>query len=375
MIPLESPSLLVTILAFIAVLGPLVFFHELGHYLVGLWCGIRADAFSIGFGKEVLGWTDKRGTRWKIGWLPLGGYVMFAGDRDAAGTPQPDGTAMAADSFPAATLWKRALTVLAGPVANFLLAIVILAGFAMVYGKSATPPVVAGVVADSAAAAAGMLPGDRVVSVDGRIMESFSDIPMAVMHRPGEPLALIIERDGARQALTLSARTMVEDDPFGTPMARAVIGIRPGAAVVTPVGLLEAPGIAVRQSWSIVRQMADVIAQLVTGRRSIEDLGGPLKIAQASGQQVSLGLASFVFFIALISINLGFINLLPLPMLDGGHLVFYAAEAVRRRPVSARSQEWAFRFGFAALVLLMIVVTFNDLSSFGLWQGLAGLIG
>lgn len=375
MTPFETPSVLFSVLAFIAVLGPLVFVHELGHYLVGRWCGIRADVFSIGFGREIWGRTDRRGTRWKLGWMPLGGYVQFAGDADAMSTPhavdaqEPDG------SFAAAKLWKRSLTVAAGPLANFLLALVILAGFALAYGRIDTPPVVAEIMPDSAAAAAGLRPGDRITDIDGRPMDRFADIPMAVMHRPGEVLRLTVVRDGATRALDLTPRILVETDGFGNRTERAVIGILPGDAVVTPVGLLEAPVVAAGQCWSIVRQMGEVIGQLLVGQRSVEDLGGPLRIAKASGEQASLGASAYVFFVALISINLGFVNLLPLPMLDGGHLMFHAAEAVRRRPVSIGAQQWAFRLGFALLATLMIAVTLNDLSSFGLWQRLAGLIG
>jgi regulator of sigma E protease len=372
--PLESPSFLLTVLAFLAVLGPLVFIHELGHYWVGRLCGIRAEAFSIGFGKEIFGWTDQRGCRWKVGWLPLGGYVMFAGDRDVASTSAVDGP-LAPDSFPAAKLWKRALTVAAGPAANFLLAIIVFTGFVAIMGKVDTPPVIGELMPDTPAAAAGLQVGDRVVSIDGRAMETWPDIPMAVMHRPGEPLQLLIERDGDHMTLTLRPELITEDDQFGNPVTRAVIGVRQGEPVIRDVSLLEAPIVGIEQSWGIVRQMAEVVGQLLTGQRSIKDLGGPLKIAEASGQQLVLGGEQFVFFIALISINLGFINLIPMPMLDGGHLLFYAIEAVRRRPVSPAAQEWAFRAGFVALALLMITVTFNDLSSFGVWQRLGGLIG
>jgi regulator of sigma E protease len=372
--PLEAPSFLMTVLAFMAVLGPLVFIHELGHYWVGRLCGIRAEAFSIGFGKEMFGWTDKRGCRWKICLLPLGGYVMFAGDRDPASTAALDGP-LPPDSFPAAALWKRAATVAAGPIANFLLAIIILGAFAFVVGKVATPPIAGRILPQTAAADAGLLAGDRIVSVDGRAIAVFTDIQMAVMHRPGEALDIVVDRDGERIARSIRPRIFAERDAFGNVQERAVIGIQPGPRVITPVSLLEAPGEGARQSWAIIRQMTEVIGQLLTGRRSIEDLGGPLKIAEASGQQLALGGADFAFFIALISINLGFINLIPMPMLDGGHLLFYAIEAVQRRPVGPRVQEWSFRFGFVALVLLMLVVTFNDLSSFGVWQGLARLIG
>lgn len=372
---LESPSLFWTVLAFVALLGPLVFFHELGHYLVGRWCGIGAQIFSIGFGREVLGWTDKRGTRWKVGWLPLGGYVQFVGDDDAVSTPHEVTGNEPIGSFAAATLWKRAATVAAGPVANFLLAIVILAGFALAYGKMTTPPVASAVQSGSPAAHAGIQPGDRIVAVDGRAMTTFQDIPLAVMHRPGEVMDFVVERDGRQMTLRFAPTIIRENDGFGNPQERAIIGIGNGDPQFEPVSIVEAPVVATTMAWGITRQMAEVIGQLLTGRRSIKDLGGPLKIAQASGQQASLGFAPFLFFAALISLNLGFVNLLPMPMLDGGHLLFNAIEAVRRRPVSIASQQMAFRFGFAAMIALMIVVTFNDLSSFGLWQRLADLIG
>ncbi|MCU0729827.1 MAG: M50 family metallopeptidase [Sphingopyxis sp.] len=372
---LDQPSVLFSVAAFIAVLGPLVFLHELGHYLVGRWCGIRAETFAIGFGREVLGWTDKRGTRWKVGWLPLGGYVQFAGDADGASTPHEVTTAEPEGSFAAAALWKRALTVAAGPAANFLVAIAILAAFALVYGRVDTPPVADRVEAGSAAAAAGILPGDRIVSIDGRAVDSFTDIPMMVMHRPGEAMTVVLRRGQDTQTVTLTPRLVAETDRFGNRIERAVIGIRNGDAVTTPVSVPEAPVVAAGQAWAMTRQMAEVIGQLVTGNRSIKDLGGPVRIAKASGEQASQGWASYAFFVALISLNLGFVNLLPLPMLDGGHLVFYAAEAVRRRPISISAQQWAFRAGFAMIAVLTIVVTFNDLSSLGLWQRLAGLIG
>ncbi|MFM6854413.1 MAG: M50 family metallopeptidase, partial [Sphingopyxis sp.] len=193
---IDQPSVLFTAAAFLAVLGPLVFIHELGHYLVGRWCGIRADVFSIGFGREIAGWTDRRGTRWKLGWMPLGGYVQFAGDADAVSTPHAVGDQEPEGSFAAARLWKRSATVLAGPAANFLLAISILTLFAMMFGEVRTPPVAAVVQPGSAAARAGILPGDHIISIDGRVMDKFVDIPMAVMHRAGEPMDVVLDRAG-----------------------------------------------------------------------------------------------------------------------------------------------------------------------------------
>lgn len=371
----DQPSLLFTLFAFVAVLGPLVFFHELGHYWVGRWCGIRADVFSIGFGREVIGWTDRRGTRWKVGWLPLGGYVQFAGDGDAMSTPHELGKSEPEGSFAAAALWKRSLTVLAGPMANFILAIAILTVFIASYGRIGTPPVAQVVQPGSAAEAAGIEAGDRFVSIDGRAMDSFPDIPMAVAHRAGQPLTVVVSRNGVERTVTVTPRLTEQKDRFGNTVKLGIMGVGNRSIALMPVSIIEAPVIAVEESWAITRQIGEVMGQLLFGQRSIKDLGGPLAIAKASGEQASLGIAPFVLFVAMISLNLGFVNLLPLPMLDGGHLLFNAIEAVRRRPVSVATQQWAFRAGFFALASLMLIVTFNDLSGFGLWQKLAGLIG
>ena len=371
---LDAPSPLFTLFAFIAVLGPLVVVHEMGHYLIGRWCGIRADVFAIGFGREILGWTDKRGTRWKIGWLPFGGYVQFAGDADAMSSPQ-EGAAKTPGTFAAASVWQRTITIFGGPLSNFLFAILILSAFAYGYGQPHTPPVAQQVMEGSAAASAGIRPGDRIVAIDGRAIERFDEIPMAVAHRPGELLTLSVVRDGTLHKIMLRPRTVTEEDRFGNKYDRAIIGILQGRPVIRPVSLLEAPLVGAKSAWSITRQMGEVVGQLVMGRRSIEDLGGPLKIAKASGEQASLGWQSYVLFVAMISLNLGLMNLLPLPVLDGGHLLFNAVEAVMRRPVSIAMQQTAYKFGFLMILALMVAVTFNDLSSFGLWQRLASLIG
>lgn len=375
----EQPGVLLTLIAFLAVIGPLVTVHELGHYWVARWCGVHSETFSIGFGRRIFGWRDKHGTEWKIGWLPLGGYVQFLGDRDAVSQPNEDWQNLPQSdrdrSFPGQPVWKRAAIVFAGPLTNFLFAILIFAGFAMSYGISSTPPVIGSVVAGSAAADARLQPGDRIISIDGRTMANFQDIPMTVAHTLGEPLALEVERGGERMALTLAPRMIEETDRFGNESRRAVIGILAGEPVFTTLGPVAAVRHGLDQTWAIVRQTGEVLGQLLLGDRSVKDMGGPLQIAQASGQMASLGPDALIAFTALISINLGFINLLPLPMLDGGHLLFYAYEAVRRKPASQQVQEWAFRFGFVAIVTLMLVVTFNDLGRFGLWDGIARLIG
>jgi regulator of sigma E protease len=375
----NAPGLLLTIFAFLAVIGPLVFVHELGHYLVGRWFGVKADVFSIGFGREMFGVTDRRGTRWKFGWLPLGGYVRFAGDMNPASQPDPNWMQLPADernrTFQAKPVWQRALIVAAGPATNFLLAILILAAFAMIYGVNRTPPVAGAVQPGSAAAAAGFQAGDKVLSVNGREVEGFGEFAQFVVARPNQLLSVEIERDGSRRRLSVTPKTEYQVDRFGNKYPFGRLGISSPRPVVERVGLLEAPGIAIEQTHGIVRMMIDGLGQIVTGMRSAKELGGPLRIAQASGEMAAVGIQTFVWFVALISINLGFINLLPVPMLDGGHLLFYALEAVRRKPVAPEVQEWAFRSGLLLLLGLMLFVTFNDLSAFGLWRGLSGLIG
>jgi regulator of sigma E protease len=375
----DSPGLLLTILAFLLVIGPLVFVHELGHYFVARLFGVKIEAFSIGFGQEVKGWTDRHGTRWKLAWMPLGGYVRFAGDMNGASQPDPAWLALPADerarTFQAKPVWQRALIVAAGPVTNFLIAILILAALAVAHGDDRTPPVAGAIQPGSMAAQAGFRAGDRFVSIDGRGMGSFGDIVRMVKPRPNELLEFELVRDGKPMHLTAAPAADVQKDRFGNVYRTGLLGIAPPPQVTEQVSLIEAPGVAVRQTGEILRMMVDGLGQIITGRRSMKELGGPLKIAQASGEMASIGPEVFIWFVALISINLGFINLLPVPMLDGGHLLFYGIEAVRRRPVGAIAQEWAFRSGMLALLALMMFVTFNDLSSFGVWESLSRLIG
>lgn len=376
---IQNPGFLLTVLAFVAVIGPLVFVHELGHYLVGRWCGVKAEAFSIGFGPELFAWVDKRGTRWRVAALPLGGYVRFKGDMNAASMTDPAWLQMPAkeraESFPAKPLWQRAAIVAAGPAINFLFAILIIATFAFVHGEGRTPAVAGVVEQGSAADAAGIQVGDRILSFNGRAMDTYTDMVMYTRIRPGEPVDVVIDRGGKRLEIQTRIGAVMEDDGFGQQYRVGRLGIGASDPVVERVGLLRAPVVAIERTGQIVRTMVETLGQIVTGGRSVKELGGPLKIAQVSGQAATLGLESFIFFAALISINLGFINLLPIPMLDGGHLLFYGIEAVQRRPVSAQAQEWAYRSGLAVLMAMMLLVTFNDLSSFGLWKSLSGLIG
>jgi regulator of sigma E protease len=349
--------------AFVLVLGPLVVLHELGHYLVGRLFGVRADAFSVGFGKELAGFTDRRGTRWKLSLLPLGGYVQFAGDMNPASVPDPaNAAAPEPGTFQAAKLWQRALIVLAGPVMNLLVAVAIFAAFNMIYGKPVAEPLVGTVAAGSAAQAAGVREGDRVIAIDGAVISRWDEIAPRIALYPGKTLRLDLERGGQKLGIDAKVADVIERDRFGNETHRGLLGIGPAELEYVPVSPVEAAGLGVRQSFAVMGMMITGLKQILVGDRSVSELGGPIKIAKFSGEQLTLGWPEFVSFAALISINLAFINLLPIPALDGGHLAFYAAEAVRRKPLGARSQEWAFRTGLAFVLALMLFVTLNDLA-------------
>ena len=373
---MENPGILLTIFAFLIVIGVLVFVHEMGHYLVGRWCGVKVETFAIGFGKEVTGWTDKHGTRWKLCALPLGGYCQFAGDMDPASTPSEEWRELPEEernkSFQSKSLWQRAAIVFAGPAINFLFAILILGGFAVAYGKNVTLPVVETVAENTTASKLGLKPGDRIVSLDGEKVDSFNDLAREISIIPDEQITLGYERDGKVTTASTKVGVRIEKDRFDNEYRIGYLGVGTTKFEVRDVSILEAPAVATRQTVEIVDLIVTTLGQVISGRRSIKDLGGPLKIAQVSGEQFARGLDDFVIFVALISINLGFINLLPIPMLDGGHLMLYAIEAVRRKPANPVVQEWAFRSGFALVVVFMLVVTFNDLSSFGLFRAFSG---
>lgn len=348
----------------------------MGHYLVGRWCGVKADIFAIGFGKELVGWTGKHGTRWKICALPLGGYVQFAGDMDPVSTPGEDWLKLPPEernqTFQSKSLWQRAAIVFAGPAINFLFAILILAGFALTFGESVTPPVVGTVAENSTADGIGLKEGDKILSIDGDSIVRFTDLSREISIIPDEDVEIAFERDGAIISKEAKIGVRIEKDRFGNEYRIGLLGVSPGRIERRDVLLWEAPIVATRQTGEIVDLIVTTLGQVISGRRSVTELGGPLKIAQVSGEQFVAGLSQFIFFVALISINLGFINLLPIPMLDGGHLMFYAIEAVRRKPVNPMVQEWAFRSGFALVVMFMLVVTFNDLASFGLFRAISG---
>ncbi|WP_407876331.1 RIP metalloprotease RseP [Qipengyuania nanhaisediminis] len=353
---------------FLLLLGPLITVHELGHYLVGRWFGVRAEVFSIGFGKEIAGRTDRHGTRWRLSLLPLGGYVQFKGDMNPASVPDPEAV-VEPGSFQGAALWKRALIVAAGPVTNLLVAIGILAALFTIYGQQViTNPEASteiGAFAEgSAAEAAGMEVGDRIVAIDGEAVTEFNDIVRAIELYPGRDLIITALRDGRERTFAMTAARATREDGFGNTSVVGRIGIAPAALEVAfqRVPLIEAIPLATATCWDITKMMVTGIRQIVTGERSIKELGGPVKIAKYSGEQLSLGITPFAFFVALISLNLAFINFLPIPALDGGHLAFYAAEAIRRKPAGPEATEWAYRFGIVFVLVFMVVVTWNDIT-------------
>jgi regulator of sigma E protease len=375
---LPQPPIWLILIAFLCMLGPLVFFHELGHYLVARWLRIPAEAFSIGFGREVVGWTDKQGTRWKVGWLPLGGYVRFVGDMSPASNPVDESEIAPEDrdrAFALRPVWQRFLVVLAGPATNFLLAIAIFAAFFATIGMPSTPNRVDGFLPGSAAQAAGVHVGDRIVAVAGRSTPTFEELFRVVMLRPGERVDLEIMRSGKPITIPVTIKTELQRDRFGEEFRIGRLGIGGAGFEYTRPSAIRLLPEAAAYTFRTTRGMVDGLGQIITGRRSVKDVGGPIKVAQVAGQQASLGPLAFVQLLALFSINLGFINLLPVPMLDGGHLLFYIVEAVQRRPVSAKTLDWAFRGGLAVIFALMVFLTVNDLGSLGLWDRLQRLIG
>ena len=375
---LSQPPVWFILVAFLAALGPLVFIHEFGHYLVARWFGVGAESFSIGFGHEIAGWTDKRATRWKVGWLPLGGYVKFVGDMNPVSMPG-DGEALSPQerkrSFHHRPIWQRFLIVLAGPLANFLLAIFIFAAFYTAYGKPETPAVVGSVRTGSAAEQAGLREGDRIISVAGQQTAYFQDIQRVASIRPHGQVEIRFERGGKVGDVRATLGVEERADEFGQKYMVGLLGIYPPAIVYQRLSPIDAVPAATLATFNVTRMIVDITGQIITGNRSAKELGGPLRMAQIAGQRASLGWFDFVYLLAMFSINLGFINLLPVPMLDGGHLALYTIEAVQRRPVSLRAQEWAFRGGLAFILALLLFTTFNDLGSFGLWERVGRLIG
>ncbi|MGO4715684.1 RIP metalloprotease RseP [Bradyrhizobium sp. 2TAF24] len=354
---------------FLFVLTIVVFFHELGHFLVARWTGVKVLTFSLGFGPEIVGFNDRHGTRWKISAIPLGGYVKFFGDESEASTPSATSlAAMTADeraqSFHYKKVGSRAAIVAAGPIANFVLAIVIFAALFMSFGKPSITAQVETVEPGSAAAEAGFLPGDVVTAIDGTTIESFSDMQRIVATSAGEMLTFTVQRSGATITLKATPQLQMVKDGFGGSHRQGLLGIKRGGPVevaAKPVDPLNAVWLGVKETWFLIKQTALYIGRLFTGREATDQLGGPIRIAQISGQVATLGLPALIHLAGVLSVSIGLLNLFPVPLLDGGHLLFYLVEAVRGRPLSERAQEMGFRFGLAIVLMLMIFTFYNDL--------------
>lgn len=353
---------------FLFVLTVLVFVHELGHYLVARWNGVRVEVFSIGFGPELFGWTDRARTRWKISAVPLGGYVKMFGDVNAASMPDSAVAEMSPEdravAFPAKRLSQRAWIVAAGPLANFIFAVLLFAGLYMFVGQPFTPPVVGGVQEDSAAEAAGLQEGDVFLRIDGQTIERFEDIQRIVRVAAGQPLDVVVLRGDSEVSVVATPRLESFTDNFGNEHEIGLLGIQGSAPEFVQRDPATSIWLASKETVSLIGNIFEAVGQIIIGTRKAEELGGPLRIAEISGQAAEMGILAIVQFMAVISINLGLINLFPIPVLDGGHLLFYAFEAVRGRPLGERAQEYGFRIGLALVLGLMVFVTWNDLIHF-----------
>ena len=366
------PALPRTLIAFALVLGVLVFIHEMGHYLAARWRGVHVDAFSIGFGRPVLRGTDRRGTEWRLGWLPLGGYVKLHGQE----VPEETDAATRATWRPGQTFHEkpvldRAIVVAAGPAANYLLAVLLFAALAMTVGRPAGNTTVGLVVEGSAAERGGLRPGDEIISLDGERVARFEQVQRHVQPRAGRPIEMRIAREGEERTLTVTPDAR-EGGPQGT---TGILGIQGGAMRLERLSFGPALAAGVSQAVDVSWQSLTSIGEMLSGQRSARDLGGPIRIAEISGEAASLGPAALVSLMALLSVSLGLLNLFPVPLLDGGHLVFYAAEAIRGRPLPPRAQEYGYRAGFALLATLFVLVSWNDIVHGTIGKFVARLVG
>ncbi|KRA99577.1 RIP metalloprotease RseP [Devosia sp. Root685] len=354
---------------FLAVLTVIVFVHEMGHYLVARWNGVAIQAFSVGFGRELIGWNDRHGTRWKISAIPLGGYVRFAGDMNASSIPDPDAPELrdpelAPRLFVHKSVWQRIAIVAAGPIANVLLTFLILYALLLGYGRQTVPAVIGEVIAGSVAEAAGFEPGDKVLSVDGYVVRGFEDFQRYVATSPAREVVIEIERNAGNQTLSLVPEPVVIQDRFGNDQRIGRIGvsrdIEEADVELYRPGPVEAIGMTVEEIRFIVQRTGAFLGDFFVGKGDVQQLSGPVKVAKVSGEVATLGVIALINLMALLSLNIGIFNLLPVPMLDGGHLMYYLIEAVRGRPLSMRVQEIGFRFGFALVLGLMVFTLFND---------------
>lgn len=375
----SASGVLVAVLAFLVVLSIVVFVHEFGHFLVARWCGVSVKTFSIGFGREIYGFTDRKGTRWRVAWIPLGGYVKFLDDENAASQPSKDALermspAERAGAFQTKPLWQRAAVVSAGPMANFVLAVAIYTAVNLAVGVRTIAPRVGEVMPDMPAAAAGFKPGDVITSIDGWTIEGFEDVQRIVSINGGRTLRFGVDRNGEKLVLEVTPLVREQKDSFGGVFRRGLIGVTPSRAPeaieAKKVGPVEALRLGVRETYTNVTQTLQGIGDIIARRQTADQMGGPILMAEVTAKVAELGIEPMLQWIAFISANIGFLNLLPIPVLDGGHLLFYAIEAVRRRPLSQRMQEIGFQIGIALVLMLMVYVNLNDLLR--VWRRLTG---
>ncbi len=357
------------VLPFLFVLGLVVFFHELGHFLIGRWCGVKVEAFSLGFGPELFGFNDRYGTHWRVAALPLGGYVKFLGE--ANGASMAEEAALKAlppeerkASFSAQKVWRRAAIVAAGPVANFILAIVIFTGIFFIHGRSILLPIVESVAAGSAAEAAGFQPGDQIVSIDGAKIDSFEEMQRIVQTSSDTELNFTVDRGGKLVELTATPQRRDVTTPFGTTRV-GVLGIQSKAKPenwhVQTYDLGESVKLAGSETWFVITRTGRYLAGLLAGQESADQLSGPIRIAEISGEMAKIGPAALLNLAAILSISVGLLNLLPVPLLDGGHLIYYGVEAMRGKAMNERAQQFGFKIGIMLVTSLMIFATYNDI--------------
>lgn len=364
------------LIPFLLVLTILVFVHEWGHYQVARWCGVKIETFSIGFGPEIWGRTDKRGTRWKFSAIPLGGYVKMLGDMDASSARAnldnipPE---LRDQSFPLKSVGQRAAIVFAGPAVNYIFAIMVLAGMYMVWGQPFTAPIVDAVAEQSAAAESGLKPGDKILSIDGQSISRFEDIQRLVQVSAGLHMHMVVERDGQSMDLTVIPKIREITDRFGGVHQLPQIGIISNKLVYEQHGFFNAFYFAGREAYHLTVMTLKAVGQIITGTRSPKELGGPLRIAQLSGQAAQIDLPALIGLLALLSINLGLINLFPIPLLDGGHLLFYGIEAARGKPPSEAVMNASAMLGVAVVGSLMVFAVYNDLSYFNFFHFVANI--
>ena len=367
-------------LPFLVALTILVFFHELGHFWVARLAKVRVEVFSVGFGAELFGWNDKAGTRWKIGVIPLGGYVKMFGQSDLPGDEDEDQPPLTdkekALSFQHKTLAQRTAIVAAGPIANFLLSVVLIAGLMATFGAARPYAGVGEIMPGSTAAEAGFEAGDRIVSIDGEAVEWFSDLVRIVSVQPEMLLKIKVRRGDDEFVLTATPKRHQQPGAEGKTVEIGLLGVRydPQQMHYERQNPLMAVWLGIQQTASLTEKTLSFLGQVISGRQGAEGIGGPLRIVQYAGITFQSGIENFILFLAVLSINLGLINLFPIPILDGGHLLFFAVEAIRGRPLGPQAQEYGFRFGLILVLILMVFVTWNDLVQLRVFEFIKELV-